>query len=196
MAINQNSNGICTTESFTDRDTVTFEDCPNGFTYATFNRYSNVNFLGTAGTSDNQLESEKDYMLSFRKFISASNRNDLTYKQFNLENDPNHERFLKANDNSLNGKLKKDDIVEFNIYLHNNGSAECNLDASKCDNRFSYALNTFLDFTNQFSNNEFKQLKLALQYERPDRGNPLTSTKEFKFNKANTPLSLLKNNQK
>lgn len=196
MAANQNSNGICTTESFTAENLVKFEECPNGFVYATFNRYSNVNFLGVEGLNANQLESEKDYMLSFRKFISAPNRNGKTYKQFNLDTDPNHERFLKANDSSLNGQLNKDDVMEFNIYLHNNGSPECNLDVSKCNNRFSYAINAILDFTNRFSNNEFKQLNLDLQYEIPDRGDSFTTTRKVKFNKAKTPLTLLKNNQK
>lgn len=194
FAINQNSEGVCIDE--VDDDTpVNFFDCRKGFSYATFNRYQNVNFIGIDSTEGANLESEKDYFLSFRKFTKKDERNIENYEEFNILNDPAQENFKKFNDRSLNGSLEKDDIIEFQLYLHNNGSADCNVDPSICDNRFTYAIDADVKFTNNFENNTFRDLSVNLKYKRPSKNNP-NNLKTIDFTRGSISSNLLKANQK
>ena len=50
---------ICSGREFSNElEEIQFERCSNGFKFATFNRYANVNIFGAAGNQSNKLESE------------------------------------------------------------------------------------------------------------------------------------------
>ena len=188
---------ICSGNEFTNElEEIQFERCPNGFKFATFNRYANVNLFGAAGTQSNKLESEKDYFLSMRKYIPVAERDpknqNLKYETFQNTTDPNHANFKHYLEFHTQ-ELAEDDIVEFQIFLHNNGNPRCNTNKDLC-NKFTYAVDPVLEIFSNFneSDNTFNALDLTLSYERP-RSDDSTSSQSHQRAAIN---NLLSRNQK